>query len=71
MDTLGVKNDILTLKKLIELAIYAKGNGWSYEGIDPNYRVTSPGDIYEYYLNQMPELIEKIEGKIRELEGRK
>ena len=66
-----VKSDLNMLKQMVRVAQEAKRKKWSYEGLDPSVRVTSPGELYEWQMSQIPKLIEEIEGNLKKLEGKK
>ena len=65
------KYDLYILKQMVARAKEAKANQWSYEGMDPRFRATSPGELYEYLMGQIPDLVEKIEGNLKKLGGKK
>lgn len=67
METIRYK--MSTLRQTVARAKEAKGNKWSYEGMDPRFRVTSPGDIYEYHIKNFDELVNEIEYLIEKLGG--
>lgn len=65
-----IKQDLKELRNIITVARDAKARGWSIKGMGNNYQKTSPGELYEYLLSQIPVIIEKIEKQIRKLGGK-
>ncbi len=62
--------DLYLLKQMVRVAEEALENRWSYEGMDPKYRATSPGDIFEWHMSQIPDLMEKVRGNLKKLGGK-
>ncbi len=65
-----IKSDLAMLRQMVRVAKEAKAKGWCLEGMDPRFRATSPGDLYEWQMSQIPKMIDKIEGNIKKLEGK-
>jgi hypothetical protein len=49
------------LRQVVERAKEAKAIGWTINGIAPEYRATSPGDIYEFLIKEADRMINEIE----------
>lgn len=64
-----IKYDLNMLRQMVRVAKEAKDRGWSLEGMDPRFRATSPGELYEWQMSQIPKMIAEIEANIKKLEG--
>jgi hypothetical protein len=64
-----IEFDLYMIRQMIDVAKEAKANKWSLEGMAPEFRETSPGDIYEFHMRQIPKTLKMIEGNIKKLEG--
>jgi hypothetical protein len=49
------------LRQTVARAKEAKEMGWTLDGIDPSCRATSPGDIYEFLIEEIQQLIKEKE----------
>lgn len=65
-----IKFNIYWLRQQVAVAKEAKARKWSYEGMDPQFRHTSPGGLYEYHMNTIPKLMAETEQLIKTLEER-
>ena len=59
-----IEHKFYMLRQVVVVAKEAKAIGWNINGIAPEYRETSPGDIYEFLIREADRMIKEIEEMI-------